>query len=117
MRSGLSQPARRDGQAPRSQATVGLGSPSAYNLYPTNVPPVVRKKSMLLTSSTAYTGSRSLPRSTRTRDCALSLSIYSSTLPFPSGARVSMKTDPGTLSDARKRFEASAAASCEYPVS
>src|SRR2546422_8301610 len=72
---------------------------------------------MLATSSTAYTGSRSLPRSTRERGCALSLSICSRTLPFPSGARVSMKTDPETASDALKRFVASAAAWCEYPAS
>src|SRR3989454_7388301 len=72
---------------------------------------------MLATSSTAYTGSRSLPRSTRERGCALSLSICSRTLPFPSGARVSMKTDPETARDALKRFVASAAAWCEYPAS
>src|SRR5947199_906662 len=73
----------------------------------------VRRNSIPATSSTAYTGSRSLPRSTRARGCPLSLSICSRTLPFPSGARVNMNTDPGTVSEARNRFEASAAAWCE----
>src|SRR5207247_9396027 len=66
----------------------------AYSLYATSVPAAVRKNSIPATSSTAYTGSRSLPRSTRERGCPLSLSICSSTLPLPSGARVSMNTDP-----------------------
>src|SRR5439155_11537200 len=57
--------------------------------------------------------SRSLPRSMRERGCPLSLSICSSTLPFPSGARVSMNTEPGTASEALKRLVASAAAWCE----
>jgi hypothetical protein len=73
------------------------------------VPGAVRRNSIPAMSSTAYTGSRSLPRSTRASGGALRLSICSSTFPFPSGARVSMNTDPGTASDALNRLVAIAA--------
>src|SRR2546430_11791875 len=46
--------------------------PPRSTLFPYTT--LFRSNSMLATSSTAYTGSRSLPRSTRERGCALALS-------------------------------------------
>ena len=57
------------------QCASRTGPADSYSLYPTRVPGAVRRNNIPAMSSTAYTGSFSLPSSTRAFGSALSLSI------------------------------------------